>query len=73
VPTDIVIGGNEDQPATHTLAQQGFDRRQLFAGQARLLAERAERGLLITSGSLVRLVQLAEQLDAVPSSSECPE
>ena len=43
---------------------QSTDCCSIFAGQARLLAERAERGLAITSGSLVRLVRFAEQLDA---------
>lgn len=38
--------------------------RAVFAGQARLLASRAERGLPITSDGLARLVQLGEQLDA---------
>jgi hypothetical protein len=37
----------------------------IFASQARLLAERAERALPITSGSLQRLVQIGEQLDAI--------
>ena len=40
------------------------DSRVVFAGQARLLAERAERGLMVTSGSLARLVELGGQLDA---------
>lgn len=36
--------------------------RMIFTGQARLLAERAGRGLLITSGSLQRLLELGERL-----------
>jgi hypothetical protein len=40
------------------------DLRTIFSGQARLLAGRAERRLPLTSGSLQRLVQLGEQLDA---------
>ena len=37
--------------------------RVVFSGQARLLARRVEAGLPITSGSVARLVRLAERLD----------
>jgi hypothetical protein len=47
--------------------------RAVFSGQAKLLAHRADQCLPITSGSLVRLFQLAEQLDAVLPSWECSE
>jgi hypothetical protein len=40
------------------------DLAVLFAGQARLLARRAEQGLPVTSGSLQWLVQLGQQVDA---------
>jgi hypothetical protein len=40
------------------------DLRIIFSGQARLLAGRAEQRLPLTSGSLQRLVQLGERLDA---------
>ena len=41
-----------------------MDSHVVFAGQARLLAKRAERGLPLTSGSLARLVELGGRLDA---------
>lgn len=51
--------GSITRPPTDAASQ-----RTLLAGQARLLAERAVRGLPIGPGSLQRLVQLGEELDA---------